>query len=117
VTTIAGSRIGLVDGDLKSAQFNWPKGIFFNSIAQSLLVCDYRNDKLRKILLCEGKIIINLNFKFVSSNQFFCPIVTGSVSTICDVPMPTSVAITEYGTILVTSVNGTISKLVKKGGC
>jgi hypothetical protein len=57
VTTIAGSgNKGLVDGDLKLAQFNKPRGIFFNSIEQSLLICDYGNNKLRKILLCEGKI-------------------------------------------------------------
>jgi hypothetical protein len=57
VTTITGSgKGGLVDGDLKSAQFNYPRGIFFDSIEQSLLVCDYGNHKLRKVLLCEGKI-------------------------------------------------------------
>jgi DNA-binding beta-propeller fold protein YncE len=57
VTTIAGSgKKGLVDGDLKSAQFKYPRGIFFDSIEQSLLVCDFGNNKLRKVLLHEGKI-------------------------------------------------------------
>jgi hypothetical protein len=41
VITIAGSgKRGLVDGDLKSAKFNYPHGIFVDSIEQSLLVCD-----------------------------------------------------------------------------
>jgi hypothetical protein len=57
VTTIAGTgEKGLVDGDLKSAQFNFPYGIFFDSIEQSLLVCDSGNGKLRKVLLCTGKV-------------------------------------------------------------
>jgi hypothetical protein len=57
VTIIAGSgKGGLVDGDLKSAQFKLPHGIFFDSIEQSLLVCDSGNNRLRKVLLCEGKI-------------------------------------------------------------
>jgi hypothetical protein len=57
VTIIVGKgRSGLVDGNLKSTRFNAPYGLFFNSIDQSLLVCDYDSDKLSKVLLCEGKI-------------------------------------------------------------
>jgi hypothetical protein len=110
VTTITGSgKGGLVDGDLKSAQFNLPCRIFFDSIEQSLLVCDSHNFKLRKVLLCEGKIN-NLTISFLT-------ILTGSVITICDVSMPISVVITESGTILVASFSGTISKVMKKRVC
>jgi hypothetical protein len=65
VTTITGSREGLVDGGLKSAQFNKPWGIFFDSTENSLLVCDSGNNKLRKVLLGEGKIN-NLKILFLT---------------------------------------------------
>jgi hypothetical protein len=56
VTTFAGyGKEGFFDGDLMSTQFNQPSGLFFDSIDQSLLICDFGNNKLRKVSLCGGK--------------------------------------------------------------
>jgi hypothetical protein len=50
-----GSGKGFVDGALQSAKFNKPQGIFFDSIDQSLLVCDFGNHILRKVSIQKGQ--------------------------------------------------------------
>jgi sugar lactone lactonase YvrE len=56
VSTVAGTgKQGFADGPLMHAQFNMPEGICFDEIEQSLLVCDLKNDRLRRVSLLQGK--------------------------------------------------------------
>jgi DNA-binding beta-propeller fold protein YncE len=91
VTTLAGSTKGFGDGNGKSAKFNQPQGIWFDENSQSLLVCDLTNSKLRRVQL------------------------NGNVSTLCDIPLPLSVAMTANNTIFVTSGNEQIYKIKQTG--
>jgi len=75
------------DGDIES-----PLGVFFDELDQSLLVCDYGNNKLRKIYL------------------------NGEVVTLCDFDRPLYAVITANRTILVTSVNYQLCKVVPQEG-
>jgi len=79
VSTLAGSTAGYNDGNEKSAEFNHPRGIFYDPSSESLLVCDYGNHKLRRVLL------------------------NGDVTTLCDISEPRAVTITENQTILVST--------------
>ena len=48
---MAGSSEGFADGTGKNAKFSIPHGMCFDERSQSLLVCDYKNSKLRRIQL------------------------------------------------------------------
>jgi hypothetical protein len=59
VSTITGTgKQEFTDGSLKSAQFFWPTGIYFDEIEQSLFVCDFGNSRLRRVFLIQGKRIL-----------------------------------------------------------
>lgn len=45
---------GFADGDNQSSLFNGPFGLLFNKYDQTLVVCDYGNDKVRKVSLKDG---------------------------------------------------------------
>jgi hypothetical protein len=52
VSTIAGSgEYGFSDGTGHAARFNCPIGICYDEYSQSMLVCDYGNNKLRRVQL------------------------------------------------------------------
>ena len=51
VSTLAGSQQGFADKNSKAAKFSHPNGICFDENSQSLLVCDYINNKLRQVQL------------------------------------------------------------------
>ena len=74
VSTLAGSAdIGDANGNGNRARFNEPKGLWFDEKHQSLLVCDYFNDKLKRVSL-KGMLNIAISFfstyhlSFISSN-------------------------------------------------
>jgi len=79
VSTLAGSKSGYKDGNGKSAEFNQPRGIFYEPSSESLLVCDYGNHKLRRVLL------------------------NGDVTTLCHISNLRAVTITENQTILIST--------------
>jgi len=90
VSTLAGSEGGFADGTGTSAKFSYIWGICFEENSQSLLVCDNKNDKLRRVRM------------------------NGEVTTICDIPFPAAVAVTTNQSILVTNCN-TLYKVVRLG--
>ena len=51
VSTLAGSESGFADGNGEAAEFRDPIGICFDQNSQSLLVCDFNNEKLRRVQL------------------------------------------------------------------
>jgi hypothetical protein len=55
LTVTETGKEGFADGSLKSTQFNYPVGIYFNEIEQSLFVCDFGNSKLRRVSFLQGK--------------------------------------------------------------
>jgi len=79
VTTLAGSKQGFTDGYEKMAKFNGPSGLCYDHGSQSLLVCDHLNNKIRRVKM------------------------NGDVSTVCEVPLPTSIAIGSNKKMLISS--------------
>jgi hypothetical protein len=72
VSTVAGTGTeGFTDGPLKSAQFCRPAGIYFDEIEQSLFVCDFGNNRLRRISLLQGKWFILSPFLYSLPSHFF----------------------------------------------
>jgi PKD repeat protein len=55
VTTLTGAASGATggyqDGTLAQAKFKYPRGIAYNSTDNTLIVCDYGNNRIRRILL------------------------------------------------------------------
>ena len=52
VSTLAGKGdSGAVDAKGRAAKFHNPWGIAFDESSQSLLVCDYASNKVRRVLL------------------------------------------------------------------
>ena len=53
MTTLAGSpgKGGYSDGKGGAAKFSMPRGICYDETSKSLIVCDFNNNKLRKIQL------------------------------------------------------------------
>eukprot|EP00026_Physarum_polycephalum_P008616 Phypoly_transcript_08708.p1 GENE.Phypoly_transcript_08708~~Phypoly_transcript_08708.p1 ORF type:complete len:482 (+),score=78.49 Phypoly_transcript_08708:80-1447(+) len=85
VSTLAGSgKPGHADGEKKTAKFDGPFGISFHYPTQSLIVCDFNNNKVKKVSL-EGK-----------------------VSTICEVARPCGVTISSNGFLVSSSVHNKI---------
>jgi hypothetical protein len=74
-----------------------------------LLVCDYNNNKLRRVQL-NGILspFENLNFVFLTLKQ-------GEVSTLCEINEPISVAVTANNTILVGSNSNKLFKVTHQG--
>jgi hypothetical protein len=69
VSTLAGSGTrGSNDGKGIKASFARPSGICFDASDQSLLVCDYANNLLRRVSLVGNQIYFNLLFV---TNKFF----------------------------------------------
>jgi len=91
VSTIAGSERGFADGMGKATKFSYPCGICFDENSQSLLVCDYRNSKLRRVKL------------------------NGVVTTMCDIPSPTAVVLTSHQSFLVASTTHKLYKVAHLG--
>ena len=46
--------MGFLDGDRKCAKFNFPRGLAYDEVDQSLIVCDLNNHKLRRVSLISG---------------------------------------------------------------
>ena len=69
VSTVAGSpHQGYADGNGKDAKFNEPYGIYYDEHSQSLLVCDYSNNKLRRVKL-NGTHLSSLSPKSLSCSS------------------------------------------------
>jgi hypothetical protein len=91
-----------MDGKNKHAKFRHPCGLCFDASDNSLLVCDCNNNKLRKVDkngTLYAYYIILISYCPLS----FLTILTGVVTTLCDIPTPTQVAIAKDRTILVSS--------------
>jgi len=92
VSTLAGSLLnGYADGNGRAAKFNHPWGIWYDEFTNSLLVCDYDNDKIRRVQL------------------------NGDVSTLCEVHMPTYITMMPNKIILVSSRSNKIFKVAQIG--
>ena len=67
VSTLAGSAAeGDANGNGNRARFNVPMGLWFDEKHQSLLVCDYLNDKLKRVSL---KGMLNIAISFFSARH------------------------------------------------
>eukprot|EP00026_Physarum_polycephalum_P016028 Phypoly_transcript_16853.p1 GENE.Phypoly_transcript_16853~~Phypoly_transcript_16853.p1 ORF type:complete len:262 (+),score=18.31 Phypoly_transcript_16853:99-788(+) len=93
VSTIAGQKCdrGFADGNGTDVKFNRPRGICFDQTSQSLLVCDYGNNRLRRVRM------------------------NGDVSTLCKISRPYSVAIANNQSILVAAATHQILKVSQIG--
>jgi hypothetical protein len=113
VSTLAGSQQGLFDGNGKSAKFHRPVGIFFDVKNQLLLVCDFNNNKLRKVHLNGNSHLPSILF---SSFPFsVLHIYKGDVETMCEINQPLYVVETENNTILVSSQDNKVYKIIHQG--
>jgi hypothetical protein len=62
VTTLAGCHKGFADGKGLEAKFAKPQGIIFDELDQSLVVCDFGNNKLRRVSINGISPSISLSF-------------------------------------------------------
>ena len=111
VSTLAGSQQGFADGNGRAAKFSTPNGICFEDNSRSLLVCDWGNNKLRRVQL-------NGTLSYPPPCYLFLGYLirdAGEVTTLCDIPVPFFVAVTANHTILVTSIANTLYKVTHQG--
>jgi hypothetical protein len=115
VSTVAGTgKEGFADGLLKSAQFNYPVGIYLDEIEQSLFVCDFGNSKLRRVSFLQGKLFILSHyllssFSFLSQFLLCNLLFKDTVITICQIIKPIFTVITASQSVLISSASHTIS--------
>ena len=108
---VAGGSPGCRDGTREAAQFNCPWGICFDTDDSSLIVCDSKNHRIRKVSIKSGMYI-----SLASSSFLFIFIHQGDVTTLCEIEDPTMVEITANRTIIVSSAaNNMIFSVTRMG--
>lgn len=85
-----------------------PYGITFNESDGTLLVCDQRNRRLRKVTLQGMRLFVY--FLILLLNTF-----KGKVSTVCQVPNPFCATILPNGVVLVSTSDNNIQKVILRG--
>ena len=115
VSTLAGSECGIADGKGRAAMFYSPRGIWYDSSDESLVVCDTGNSRLRRVRL-NG---MWSNPLFSSWFFFFCFVSwwwnAGEVTTLCVIGSPVEVVLTANNTLMVSTASHQIYKVTQKG--
>lgn len=99
----------MTDQSYREAQFCYPLGLAFDELAQSLLVCDSMNHRIRRVSL-QGICATCVCYACAKRNRnskgkwrvYIINLLLGQVMTVCEVQNPTFVAVTA-NCILVSS--------------